>query len=257
MWSLANGWQLMLKALSNGRFLLILLNGKRKKDKRLLSGNRGAKIKEVFSEDTFLIIPIYWPSLCLSKTSICICRENHIRKKGRNNPGLNTYVTNRNKEIDNLSTSPNIADTNKKANNLRIGINIADINRGANNLGKKTDIPNTDNINERVDKLGISTNTSDVKWKVANLSTGIDIANADKDTRVNSSINTNTIDANVDGGADPNTSTNIVDAHINKRVNNSGIKTTNVDRQMAANDKAHIFFFFFVKPCFFLSFFLN
>lgn len=90
---------------------------------------------------------------------------------------------------------------------------------------------------------------------MANLSTEIDITDADKDERADSSIDTNTINANIDKGADPNTSIDIVDANINKKVNNSGTKTADVDRQTAANDKAHIFFFFFCKALFFSIFF--
>ena len=58
-WSSANGRPSMLKALSNGRFLLIPLDGKRRGDGRSLGGNRGAQVVETSFEDALLRILLY------------------------------------------------------------------------------------------------------------------------------------------------------------------------------------------------------
>ena len=58
-WSSANGRQSMLKALSNGRFSPIPLDGKRRGDGRSLGGNRGAKVVGASSEDALLRIPLH------------------------------------------------------------------------------------------------------------------------------------------------------------------------------------------------------
>ena len=58
-WSSVNGRQLILKALSNGRFLPIPLDGKRRGDGRSIGGNRGAKIVGASFEDAFLRIPLH------------------------------------------------------------------------------------------------------------------------------------------------------------------------------------------------------
>ena len=58
-WSSANGQQSMLKALLNGRFLPIPLDGKKKGDERSLGGNKGVQVVEASSKDTFLRIPLY------------------------------------------------------------------------------------------------------------------------------------------------------------------------------------------------------
>ena len=58
-WSSANSRQSMLKALLNSRFSPIPLDGKRRGDRHLLSGNRGAKVVKASSEDTFLRIPLH------------------------------------------------------------------------------------------------------------------------------------------------------------------------------------------------------
>ena len=58
-WSSANGRQSILKVLSNGHFLSIPLDEKRRGDGRSLGKNRGAKVVEVFSENAFLKIPLH------------------------------------------------------------------------------------------------------------------------------------------------------------------------------------------------------
>ena len=53
-WSLVNGQELSLKALSTGRFLLISLDGKRGEDGRL--EKKRVKVREASFEDVFLIV---------------------------------------------------------------------------------------------------------------------------------------------------------------------------------------------------------
>ena len=69
----------MLKILSNGRFLPIALDEKRKEDRRSLGG---AKVGGAFFEDALLIIPLHWLSLWFSGIGVGICEEDHIEKSG-------------------------------------------------------------------------------------------------------------------------------------------------------------------------------
>lgn len=101
MWLLANSWQLMLKTLSNGYFLMISLDGKRKRDSYSLSGNKGAKIVGAFFENIFIIIPFYWPSLCYLKIGFDVCGNDHIGTSRRDNSGSGTDIADGDGRTDN------------------------------------------------------------------------------------------------------------------------------------------------------------
>ena len=161
MWSLANGQQSILKALSNSDFLLIPLDGKKKGDKH---SHGRAKVGKAFSKDTFLIIPLHWLSFCLPRTGVSVCKKDYIRKGGG-------YAS---READNLgigTDTPDSDNTNEGANNPSIGTNIPDTNnmdRETDNSGTGTVTPNTDNTDGGVN----------------NSSRGIDTLNANKDRGV-------------------------------------------------------------------------
>lgn len=111
-------------------FLPILLDKKKERDR--YSKNRKVKIEVTFSKNVFLIVILHWFILHLFKTSINICKKNHVKKSGRYNPSLNT--ANKNKIIDNLD---------KRANNLNISIIDKNINKIENNLNRSRDTADT------------------------------------------------------------------------------------------------------------------
>ena len=187
----------MLKALSNSRFSLIPLNGKRRRDGRSLGRNRGAQVVEASSEDAFLRIPLYWFSLRLPRTGVGVCGLDHVGNGGRDDLGTDTSTPDTDKGADDPGTGTDTADADRRVDNRRAddpgtGINTPDVdgradNRRADNPGTGTDIPDTDG---RADDRG----TDDP---------GTDTADANAD-------------ADADGEADPGT--NIADADANGRV---------------------------------------
>ena len=173
----------MLKALSNGCFLPILLDGKRRGNKRSLSKKKVAKVVEASSEDDFLIIPLYWPSLCLFGTSIDVYRKNYVENSGGDDPGPGTGTDKSNistdtsdtddtdGEADNLGRDINTPNADRKANDrkaddLSTGIDTLDVDRGANN--RKADNPNTDTVDADTDadeRADLSKKTVDINAK--------------------------------------------------------------------------------------------
>lgn len=151
MWLLANCQQLILKALLYSRFLLLLLNKKRRKNKYLFDRNRKAKIGKALFEHIFLIISIHWYNLYFLKISIDIWGKNHIDKSKKNNLKLNSSKIDKNKGANNLSTNTNIANTDEKVNNPNISKDIIDVNKRADlNLSI-----NIKNANNKADDLSI------------------------------------------------------------------------------------------------------
>lgn len=98
----------------NGYFLPILLNKKIEKDKHSFSMNKKAKIERVFFEDVFLISLLYWSSLCFLKINVDICKKDHIRKDGGENPSLSTGTANRDRKRDDQGISTNIIVTDRR-----------------------------------------------------------------------------------------------------------------------------------------------
>ena len=190
----------MLKALSNGCFSPIPLDGKRKRNKCLLGR---AKVGGASSDDSLWIIPLDWLSFCLSRIGVSVCGKNYIGKSGEDNP----------RRADDLGTGTDIPDTNN-------------INGRVDNQSRDTDILAMDNIDREVDNPGTGTDTPDTD----NINRGAD----------NPSIGTNTLDKNADGGAD-----------------DLGTRIADVDRQVAASNKAHVSLFSLRKALFFLSLLLN
>lgn len=149
----------MLKALLNSYFLPILLDEKKKEDKRIFSGNRRAKVEKTLFEYVLLIIPLYWSSFCLFKTSIGICRENHIRKGKGDNLGLGKSTIDRDKRVDKPSIGIDIANMDKKTDNQGISTETADRNKGVDNPGTSINIADS---NRETDDPDTSTNIANV-----------------------------------------------------------------------------------------------
>lgn len=212
---MANSWELRLKALSNSRFLPILLNKIRRKDK--YSVNTKVKVGIASFEDAFLIVILYWPTFCLFRISIDVYRENHIGKSRRYNSSSSR--ADRDKKVDDLSR--NTGGANRRANNLGTDINTVDINRKRDNLGRSTSITDPDWV---MNNQSIGIGVTDGKMDNSSMRTNI----ADIDKGVNNlSKNMDIMDAN--GGAHtPDIGTNIAD----KRIDSSSIGTIdpNIDR---------------------------
>ena len=169
-WSLVNGRKSRLKALSNVRFLPILVDEKRGGEQR--SKKREVKVKAAFSKDVFLIISSHWPTLCLPETDIGICGKGHLRKNGR----YGASIADGNREVDNLGTDT--VDRDGRANNPgtgiadNLGIGITDRDGGADDLGTGT-----------IDRDGRaddpSTGTADGDGGADNPGIGIGVANGE------------------------------------------------------------------------------
>ena len=218
----------------------ISLDEKKKGGRHLFSRNKGAKIGRTFSEYTFLIIPLYWASLYLSRKSIGVCKENYIRKGERDNSGSGTGTVDGDGVAGNLGTGTNIGDTdvkNRGANNPSTGIDIANIKERANDLGTAID---TKDINRRANNPGIGTSTS--------------IINTDRKAD-NSSTGTDTTDANVDRKTDLDKGIDKVDIDTDEKVDNPNIRTVDAEKQVATSSKAHMFLFSLHKALFFRLFF--
>lgn len=122
VWLLAYDQRLRLKAISNIWFFnncsfLILLDGKSKANRCLISGRKKAKIEASFFKDIFLIIGFYKLFFYFLGININIC-------KNKNNLDINIINIDKKKEIDNLCIG--IANVNGIE---KPDINIADINR--------------------------------------------------------------------------------------------------------------------------------
>lgn len=104
------------------------MDGKRKGDGCL--EKRGVKVGTAFFKDIFLIVLPYWPTFCLFRTDVGICKKNYIRK-GRK---YNISTANRDKKTDNLNTSTREKD--REANKPETSIVIK--NRKKDNLGQST-----------------------------------------------------------------------------------------------------------------------
>lgn len=75
---LANDQKSRLKVLSNGRFLPIALDWKKKRDR--CSENKKVKVRAASFEDALLIVMLQWLILCLFGIGVGICKEDHKRK---------------------------------------------------------------------------------------------------------------------------------------------------------------------------------
>lgn len=174
MWLWAKNWLLTLIALWNGRFLLIPVNRKKGGNRCLLISKRGIKVGTASSKNTLLNIVSYWPSLCLSGISICVCRENYIKKDREDDPSLDTGIANI--RADNSGT--NIVKRDKRTNNLGpsigIGIDTTNKDRKANNWGL-----NIDKTEGKADTSGTNTGTTDIR------ANNLGIRIADRDRRIN------------------------------------------------------------------------
>lgn len=207
-----------MKASSNGRFLLILLDGKKRVDECSLGKNRGTKVVEASFENSFFINLFHQPSFCLPKTDVGIYRKDPIANGKGDNPGLAPDTPNIDRRADNLGKGTNTPDTNNIdgiANGPGISIDRLDADKKADN--------------KRMDDLSIGTDRPDVDRRVGNRranNLGTDIIDADPDAykRANPSI-------------DP--------------------KDTNTDVRATANNKACTFLFSLSKIFFFYSFLLN
>lgn len=181
----------MLKTLLNVCFLPIALDKKRKGDKYSLSRNRGVKVVGASSENAFLIILLYWPSLCFSGIGVSICRKNHVKNGRKDNPGP--------------------------------GTGTSDINRGADNLGIDIDISDKNDINKKTINPGTGTNTPNIEEKADDRkaddpSIGTDILNIDKkvDNRRMDNPSIDTADVNVDRDKRADPGIDIVDTDADK-----------------------------------------
>ena len=145
-WLLVNGRELRLKTLSNGRFSPIPLDRKKEKDGR--SENRGLKVGTTSFKDAFLIVPLYWPTFCLSGTGVGVCREDHVGKSR----GYGTSIVKRDRKADDLGTG--IADRDGGADDP--GTSTPDKHKGAHNPGTVIGTADVD-ADQRVDNPSIST----------------------------------------------------------------------------------------------------
>ena len=124
---LADAQESRLKVLSNRRFLLIPLDEKKERDGRL--NKRGVKVGAASSKNVFLIVLLYWPTLCLFRTGVDVYKEDHVEKSGgysintvakdgeAKNPGTSISIANANGGVDGLSTSIRTANADGRANN--------------------------------------------------------------------------------------------------------------------------------------------
>lgn len=222
-----------MKALSNGRFLPILLDKKKRRDGRLLGGNKRAKVEGVFSENALLIIPFHWPSLCLPWRGVSMCGKDHIRNGGGDNRGLSTDTVDGVRGADDPGMSTDTLDKDGRANNPTTGIDTINIHKKANNLDTAIDTLNTnrkvDNIDKNkapwdiyggddnqetatntpyIDKIannsGICIDIPDIDNKdrgIDNLATNINTLDADR-RAAELGIGIDTANADVDGGLD-------------------------------------------------------
>lgn len=115
----------MLKVLSNGCFLPILLDEKKRGDGHLFNGNKGAKVVETSSKNDLLINLLDWPSLYLSRTRIGICGKNHVRKGNEGNLGQSISKADGSRGAENLGTAMNTIDIDREINNPNTATNIA------------------------------------------------------------------------------------------------------------------------------------
>lgn len=211
--------------------MLIPLNEKKKGDRRSLGGNREAKIGRVSFEDAFLIILVHWPSLCLSGIDVGVCREEHIRKGGGDNLGINIGIVDGDERVDNPVIGTDKPGIDGKADNSSIGIDIPDKYRGVNNTGKGTDTPDLDNIDGGTNNPSTDTDSPNADRRTVNLGKSIEIADADK-------------------GADPNT--DIADVDVERGMDNLSTRTVKADKQATATDKAHKSLFSLCQALFFV-----
>lgn len=231
----------------------------KKKGRDVHSKNSEVKINATFSKDDFLIVIPHWPTLCLSKISVSICKKNYIRKSviynlslgisdenGRiNNRGISICAANG--RSNNLSTSITDIDVDRKADNSGINSSIADINRRVDNSGKRMGIADVD---ERVDNQGI--NTSTVNGEPNNSSKCIGIANINGRAN-NPARGMGTIDI-VKKAVNPDTGSSIADKEIDDLC--MGIididVNKRVDKKMSVSNKICMFLFSLCKILFIL-----
>lgn len=185
--------------------MLILLDGKKRRDGHLFGKNKGAKVGKAFSKDIFLIILLHKPSFCLFGIGIGICRENYIRKGRENNSILGINIANKIERANNPSKNTNPANIDGGVEKLGRSTDTADIDRGAN-LNKNI---NKADINRRANNPGIDTTTADID-RGTNLNTNTNIVDVDKNidklgTRIANAIrreNNFGISARINGKAD-------------------------------------------------------
>lgn len=228
---------MILKTLSNSCFLPILLDKKRKGDRYLIGGNKGAKVRKASFKDVFLIISLHWPSLFLSKIGVDVCKENCVKKGKGDNQSPGTNIVKTVKKTDDLSKDIDILDKDRGVDKLIISTKIPDIDGKTDNPDTSTDTLDKDNIDGGTDNSGKNIDTLDTNERAADPSKNINIANIDKDKKTDAGININKADADVDRGAD-----------------NLGIKIADIDGRAAASNKARASFFSLPKMLFFISF---
>lgn len=173
----------------------ILLDEKKKEDKHLFGGNKGAKVRKTSFKYVLLIILLHWPSFCLLEIGISIFGENHIEKGGRDNLSLGTSKINGDGRADNPSIGTNIADAGKETNNSGISIETADIDKKVDDVSISRKIVNPD---RGTDNPGIDTDIANINRKADNPGKGTNIADIDADRGADSRTGTNTVNANID-----------------------------------------------------------
>lgn len=215
----------------NGRFLPIPLDRKKKGDRHLFDEYKGVKIRGTFSEDGFLIIPLYYLSFCFSRTSVGVSGKDHIGKSEKENPGLSSSIADRDRKKDKPDIGTDITDIDnidEGVNNSGRGIDIANKDRRADNPDIATNIVDTDS---RADNLGISigTDKASANRRIDDLDIGINIVDADADRRADPGTGTKKADIDSDGKADPGKDTSIANADTEEGANNPSKKIADID----------------------------
>lgn len=136
---------------------MLLLNEKRKKDRRLLSRNKRAKNRETFSKDAFLILLLHQPSLCFLGTGISVYIKDHIEKDREDDLGSGTSIIDKDRKVDNISINTlNINNIDREVNNLSISIDKLDVDKRVNNLSTSIDTTNINNLNKKANNISTS-----------------------------------------------------------------------------------------------------